>query len=63
MEDADLEEIRAKRLAQLQSEYRVNYEFIWSSFFAEIWCTNEHKTYVFYYYCMYPKKTSKLMAK
>jgi DNA-binding TFAR19-related protein (PDSD5 family) len=27
MEDADLEEIRAKRLAQLQSEYRVNYEF------------------------------------
>jgi len=33
MEDADLEEIRAKRLAQLQSEYKVNYEFIWSSFF------------------------------
>jgi hypothetical protein len=27
MEDADLEEIRAKRLAQLQSEYRVNNEF------------------------------------
>ena len=33
MEDADLEEIRAKRLAQLQSEYKVNYEFTWSSYF------------------------------
>jgi DNA-binding TFAR19-related protein (PDSD5 family) len=27
MEDADLEEIKAKRLAQLQSEYKVNYKF------------------------------------
>jgi DNA-binding TFAR19-related protein (PDSD5 family) len=26
MEDADLEEIRAKRLAQLQSEYKVVYK-------------------------------------
>lgn len=26
MEDADLDEIRAKRLAQLQSEYKVIYE-------------------------------------
>jgi len=63
MEDADLEEIRAKRLAQLQSEYRVNYEFIWSSFFTEIWCTNEHTTYFFYYYYMHPKEASKFVAK